>query len=533
MKFLLLLAAAPCLWAQDCAIAVTPVIPVQIDAGPRTGTVTVTTSASCAWTWSVDAPWLVPAYGAGKGGATVTWSASANTQPVTRTAVITVALSATPSAASARVTVTQAPPPDCKLALQPPSAGAGETGGTGAFQVQSYCYWSASASAGWISVPSNTGGAASGPVSYTVAANPCVAPRTGSVTVRASSLASAPQSFVVTQDGSPDSLSIAPQSVTVASAASDGRLAVTTDPTCGWSASSYVSWLRIVAGGAGSGAGFLTYHLDENTSGATRTGTLAVGPQAFTVTQQPAPAAVPRVSAVLNAASYSPDTAVSPGAIVAIYGSGLGPVRPATLQLAADGASVARSLGGATVLFDGVPAALTYASAAQINAVTPYAVAGKTSTQLQVQFQGGASAAVTVPVRDATPGIFTLDASGAGQGAVLNEGYAVNGALAPAERGSWVMIFCTGGGATLPASQDGGITTGDPKQLPLLTGKVSVTIGGLPAAVSYSGGAPGAVAGLTQINAQVPAGVVPGSEVPVVVQVGEARSQSRVTIAVR
>ena len=48
----------------------------------------------------------------------------------------------------------------------------------------------------------------------------------------------------------------------------------------------------------------------------------------------------------------------------------------------------------------------------------------------------------------------------------------------------------------------------------------------------YAGGAPGEVAGVMQINVQIPSGITPGNAVPVVVQVGNATSQAGVTIAV-
>ena len=45
-------------------------------------------------------------------------------------------------------------------------------------------------------------------------------------------------------------------------------------------------------------------------------------------------------------------------------------------------------------------------------------------------------------------------------------------------------------------------------------------------------GAPGLVAGVTQVNVQVPTGIPPGAAVPVFVQAGGASSQTGVTIAV-
>jgi uncharacterized protein (TIGR03437 family) len=66
---------------------------------------------------------------------------------------------------------------------------------------------------------------------------------------------------------------------------------------------------------------------------------------------------------------------------------------------------------------------------------------------------------------------------------------------------------------------------------PILT--VSVTIGGQTVTPIYAGGAPGNVAGLMQVNFQVPSGIQTGSAVPVVVQVGNTSSQAGVTVAVR
>ena len=58
-----------------------------------------------------------------------------------------------------------------------------------------------------------------------------------------------------------------------------------------------------------------------------------------------------------------------------------------------------------------------------------------------------------------------------------------------------------------------------------------MTIGGQNATVNFAGGAPGLVAGVIQVNAQIPAGLTAGN-VPVVVQVGTSNSQPGVTVAV-
>lgn len=127
------------------------------------------------------------------------------------------------------------------------------------------------------------------------------------------------------------------------------------------------------------------------------------------------------------------------------------------------------------------------------------------------------------------PGIFTIDPTGTGQGAVVNQDGSVNSAANPADRESVISIYATGEGQTSPAGVTGSVTQSN--KIPLLP--VTVTIGGTAAAVQYAASAPGEVAGVLQVNAAVPQSVTPGSAVPVIVSVGEIASQPNVTIAVK
>jgi uncharacterized protein (TIGR03437 family) len=61
---------------------------------------------------------------------------------------------------------------------------------------------------------------------------------------------------------------------------------------------------------------------------------------------------------------------------------------------------------------------------------------------------------------------------------------------------------------------------------------VTVSIGGISAKVLYAGGAPGATAGLMQVNVEIPSSAATGSAVPVLLKVGDSASQSGVVIAV-
>ena len=71
--------------------------------------------------------------------------------------------------------------------------------------------------------------------------------------------------------------------------------------------------------------------------------------------------------------------------------------------------------------------------------------------KLILTYNGLASAAFNVNIVDADPGVFSVDASGAGQGAILNynattKDYSVNSSSSAAVRGSIIAIYITGHG---------------------------------------------------------------------------------------
>jgi uncharacterized protein (TIGR03437 family) len=232
---------------------------------------------------------------------------------------------------------------------------------------------------------------------------------------------------------------------------------------------------------------------------------------------------------VVNGATFQSGP-VAPGELVSIFGSAIGPPAPAFLTLT-NPRLVANSLQGVQVSFDGVPAPLLYASSGQVNAVVPYAVAGRAATQMQLEYLGVLSNPVTLQVAATAPGIFSIAGSGQGQGAILNaRDGTINSALNPAARGDWVSIFATGAGVTTPSSIDGLVASAP---LPVPNAGVSVTMGGLPCQIQFEGAAPGLVSGVLQINAKVPSGLAPDPDVPVQIRLGSAVSSAAVTVAVR
>lgn len=234
----------------------------------------------------------------------------------------------------------------------------------------------------------------------------------------------------------------------------------------------------------------------------------------------------PAISAIANAASYTTGP-VAPGEMVVLFGSGLGPGQLAGLQLNAQG-KVASALSGVQVLFDDVAAPLIYTSQAQIAAMVPYSVAGKTTTQVRVKYAGVSSEPFQNAVASTAPGVFSSNASGKGQGAISNSDGSSNSSSNPAAPGSYVTTYLTGEGQTNPSGTDGSISTGAANVI----ASVSVRIAGRPAQVLYAGSAPGNVNGFAQVNAIIPADLPFGGSLPIVVQIGEVQSQPDITIAV-
>jgi uncharacterized protein (TIGR03437 family) len=246
----------------------------------------------------------------------------------------------------------------------------------------------------------------------------------------------------------------------------------------------------------------------------------------------------------VNAASYT--APLTPGGVASLFGSNLAD------STVVAGLPLRTVLGGVAVTVNGVAAPLYFVSPTQINFQVPWELLGQAQAFITVT-AGGAmrlvansdgssnyglaslSQAVKVAV---SPALFSLNARGSGQGAILVSNSDIVAAptgsipgrnTRPARRGEFLSIFCTGLGdvANRPAS-------GAPPSAAALASTTltpSVTIGGAPAPAAFSGLAPGFV-GLYQVNVQVPDNAPSGDAVPVVVTLGGASSNT-VTIAVQ
>lgn len=207
--------------------------------------------------------------------------------------------------------------------------------------------------------------------------------------------------------------------------------------------------------------------------------------------RQPAPACL--------AIGTGVEAPVLPGAVMTLFGSGLGPVAGESFQLDASG-RVPTELAGVRVTVGGIVAPVLYAQERQINFIVPQRVTGPT-TNICVR-TAAAESCLFAYVGDVFPRIFPV-----GNGyAVLNQDGTLNSPSNPAIGGSVISLFGTGFGPFDQTPPDGGIA-GMP--LPQLVNRVQAQLytssfGPLSAEVLYAGAAPGLVNGVVQINIRLP-----------------------------
>src|SRR5579872_3537988 len=232
---------------------------------------------------------------------------------------------------------------------------------------------------------------------------------------------------------------------------------------------------------------------------------------------------------VVSAANYSAG-AVVPGQVAILYPSGAGPERLAESHLDAEG-KMATSAGETRVFFDGIAAPIVYAVNGRIGVMVPYGLSDRKSTSVVVEYRGRRSDPVELPVLAASPALYTLDATGKGQAAMLNETGCCNSARNPAAPGSIAQLFATGVGQTTPPGIDG--LYSDYSRLaeyPKPRLPVAVTVGGIPAEILYAGEASLHVSGTFVVNFRIPPNAPSGDAVPLGLIIGDYRSPGGVTM---
>jgi uncharacterized protein (TIGR03437 family) len=261
-----------------------------------------------------------------------------------------------------------------------------------------------------------------------------------------------------------------------------------------------------IANGTYTNPGLTQYAL--NASGSIRIGA-GIGPYlSFNVAAKATPLTGTGVflnpMGISNAASFAPfTTGISPGEAIVIFGSGMASsgATAATLPLSTN-------LNNVTVTINGTPAPLYYVQPTQIAALVPYEVTGPIAL-IQVSNNGSLSNTVTAFVRTTSPGVYTLPSGGVGEAAVEHADGSVVSATSPAVPGETLEVYVSGLGAVTPPVTDGIAAPLSP--LSKTNSPILAYFAYVKATPSFAGLTP-TLAGLYQVNVQVPANAPPGTQ---------------------
>ncbi|MDP8979487.1 MAG: protease pro-enzyme activation domain-containing protein [Acidobacteriota bacterium] len=211
----------------------------------------------------------------------------------------------------------------------------------------------------------------------------------------------------------------------------------------------------------------------------------------------------PSIAGLTNGASFQQTYA--PGMILSVFGSQL-----ATTTAQANSVPLPVSMNGVAVTINGVAAPLYYVSPGQLNIQIPYEVAANGTATVSIN-NGGRVSSGTFNVASAAPGIFT-------------DSNRVAVPYGSASRGQIITLFVTGVGLVSPAVSTGAAPSPSAtlSELPAPVQNATVTVGGVQAPLTFVG-IPWGLAGVLQINYQVPSGIATGPQ-PVIVKMGPTPS---------
>src|ERR1019366_7116360 len=107
-----------------------------------------------------------------------------------------------------------------------------------------------------------------------------------------------------------------------------------------------------------------------------------------------------------DSADFTQAAPVAPGQLLTIFGTNIGPAAPAVYD--PNSASLPTTLGGVSVVVNGVAAPMIYASAGQINFLAPYETGGQPTVTLRLTASGATTAQRTLAVAPINPGLLTF-----------------------------------------------------------------------------------------------------------------------------
>jgi len=150
--------------------------------------------------------------------------------------------------------------------------------------------------------------------------------------------------------------------------------------------------------------------------------------------------------------------------------------------------------------------------------------------QRQVTVGGQSAPPFTVNVSPTAPGFFTIDLSGKNAIVAMNTDGSVNTAANPAARGSWITLFATGEGVTLPADTDG-IVEANNSRIPIAP--IGIVMSGVGSTFRMAASWPLDVSGVLQLSVMVPPNLNMAGPVGVVLVVNDVTTTQPTFIYVK
>ena len=179
----------------------------------------------------------------------------------------------------------------------------------------------------------------------------------------------------------------------------------------------------------------------------------------------------PRVNAVVNAATYAPNAPISPGSVVAIFGTYL------TLQAQGSSSTPLPTWGGTVVTINDIVAPIYGTTLRQVNVQIPWELAGLSEATLMVTVDGQQSPPIAIKLAPTAPYIFFAG------------GLPLITRQLPVHTGS-LTIYGTGFGSVNNQPATGSTIVA--RTSTTMTTPI-VLIGGVPVEVTFSGLTPGLV----------------------------------------
>lgn len=253
--------------AAKCVYAISPSDGASFSSASGTGVFQISTGNDCPWTATTDSTWItVTSGGSGSGSGTVSYSVAANTARDSRSGAITIAGQALNITQESRMqytlTVSSSGSGTVKSSDSKINCGAtcsatyekGNNAALSASPASGYIF------SGW-----------SGDVCSGNGICPFIINFDATV---AATFTKAPCTYVIDSSGA-----------VFNSAAGSESVKVSTQSGCKWTAAESLSWVTVTSGSSGTGSGVVKYSVAANTAVSSRTGSLSIAGNTFTIKQ--------------------------------------------------------------------------------------------------------------------------------------------------------------------------------------------------------------------------------------------------------